>query len=54
VTLDRPTAVGLTLIAIGAGLAAAVSGALRSAGHGARLKWLLAGLGTGTLLAVLR
>jgi PTS system mannose-specific IIC component len=54
VTLDRQTAVGLTLIAIGAGLAAATSGAVRSAGHGARLKWLLAGLGAGTLLAVLR
>ena len=54
VTLDRQTAVGLTLIAIGSALAAAAGGAMRSAGHGVRLKWLLAGLGAGTLLAVLR
>ena len=54
VTLDRQTAVGLTLIAIGSALAAAAGGAVRSAGRGARLKWLLAGLGAGTLVAVLR
>jgi PTS system mannose-specific IIC component len=54
VTLDRPTAVGLTLVAIGAGLAAAANGAVRSAGRGARLKWLAAGAAVGTLLAVLR
>ncbi len=54
VTLDRPTAVGLTLIAVGSGLAAAAGGAVRSAGRGARLKWLLAGIGAGTILAVLR
>jgi hypothetical protein len=53
-TLDRQTAVGLTLIAIGSALAAAAGGAMRSAGHGVRLKWLLAGLGAGTLLVVLR
>jgi mannose/fructose/N-acetylgalactosamine-specific phosphotransferase system component IIC len=53
-TLDRQTAVGLTLIAIGSALAAAAGGAVRSAGRGARLKWLLAGVGAGTLLAVLR
>jgi PTS system mannose-specific IIC component len=52
--LDRPTAVGLTLIAIGSGLAAAAAGAVRSAGRGARLKWLVAGAAAGTLLAVLR
>jgi PTS system mannose-specific IIC component len=51
---DRPTAVGLTLIAIGSGLAAAAAGAVRSAGRGARLKWLVAGAAAGTLLAVLR
>jgi mannose/fructose/N-acetylgalactosamine-specific phosphotransferase system component IIC len=54
VTLDRQSAVGLTLIAIGSALAAAAGGAVRSAGRAARLKWLLAGLGAGTLLAVLR
>jgi len=53
-SLDRQTAVGLTLLAIGAGLSAAVGGAVRSAGRGARLKWLVAGLGAGTLMAVLR
>jgi PTS system mannose-specific IIC component len=54
ISLDRRTAVGLTLLAIGAGLSAAAGGAVRSAGRGARLKWLVAGLGAGTLLAVLR
>lgn len=54
VTLDRQTAVGLTLIAVGSALAAAAGGAMRSAGRGARLKWLVAGLAAGTLLAVLR
>lgn len=53
-TLDRATAVGLTLVAVGAGLAAAANGAVRSAGRGARLKWLVAGALAGTLLAVLR
>jgi mannose/fructose/N-acetylgalactosamine-specific phosphotransferase system component IIC len=52
--VDRPTAVGLTLIAIGSALAAAAGGAVRSAGRGARLKWLLAGLAAGAVLAVLR
>jgi mannose/fructose/N-acetylgalactosamine-specific phosphotransferase system component IIC len=52
--LDRETAVGLTLIAIGSALSAAAAGAVRSAGRGARLKWLLAGAAAGTLLAVLR
>jgi len=54
VTLDRQTAVGLTLGAIGSGLSAAAAGAVRSAGRGARLKWLAAGVGAGALLAVLR
>ena len=52
--LDRQTAVGLTLVAIGSGLSAAAAGAVRSAGRGARLKWLAAGAAAGTLLAVLR
>jgi PTS system mannose-specific IIC component len=54
VPADRPTAVGLTLIAIGSGLAAAANGAIRSAGRGARLKWLAAGAVAGVVLAVLR
>jgi mannose/fructose/N-acetylgalactosamine-specific phosphotransferase system component IIC len=53
VRIDRESAVAFTLVAVGSGLAAAVSGALRGAGRGPRLKWLLAGLGTGTVLAVL-
>lgn len=52
--LDQATALGLTLVTIGCGLAAAVNGALRSAGRGARLRWLAAGVGAGILLAVLR
>jgi hypothetical protein len=51
VRLDRPTAVALTLVAIGSALAAGVNGAVRSAGRGARLKWLIAGLGAGILIA---
>jgi mannose/fructose/N-acetylgalactosamine-specific phosphotransferase system component IIC len=54
VQLDRQTAVGLTLVAIGAALSAAASGAVRSAGRDARLRWLAAGVAAGTLLAVLR
>ncbi|HEY5939832.1 MAG TPA: PTS sugar transporter subunit IIC [Gemmatimonadales bacterium] len=53
VRLDRQTAVALTLVAIGAALAAAVNGAVRSSGRKARLKWLLAGAGAGVLLAAL-
>ena len=53
-TIDRSTAVGLTLVAVGTGLAAAANGAVRSAGRGARLKWLVAGALAGTLVAVLR
>jgi len=53
VSLDRQTAVALTLVAIGSALAAAVNGAVRSSGRSARLKWLLAGVGAGVLLAVL-
>jgi PTS system mannose-specific IIC component len=54
VRLDRETAVGLSLVAVGTGLAAAIGGAVRSAGRGPRLRWLAAGVGVGTLLAVLR
>jgi PTS system mannose-specific IIC component len=52
VRLDRPTAVALTLVAVGSALAAAVNGAFRSSGRSARLKWLLAGAALGVLLAV--
>ncbi len=47
--LDRRTAVALTLVVLGAGLAAALGGALRRAGTGARLRWLAAGLALGAL-----
>lgn len=50
---DRRTAVGLSLVAIGGALAAAVSGAIRSAGRGPRLRWLIGGAAVGILLAVL-
>ena len=52
--LDRQTAVGLTLVAVGAGLSAVAGGAVRSAGRGARLRWLVAGAVAGIVLAVLR
>jgi PTS system mannose-specific IIC component len=50
-TLDRRTAVALTLVVIGAGLAAAIGGALRSAGRGRRRNWLAAGLVVGAAVA---
>jgi mannose/fructose/N-acetylgalactosamine-specific phosphotransferase system component IIC len=53
VRLDRQTAVAFTLVAIGSALAAATSGAFRSSGRGTRLKWLIAGVATGIVLAVL-
>jgi uncharacterized membrane protein len=53
VRLDRQTAVAFTLVAIGSALAAAASGAFRSSGRGSRLKWLVAGLAVGTVIAVL-
>jgi PTS system mannose-specific IIC component len=51
--LDRPTAVALTLVAIGSALSAAAGGAFRSSGRGVRLKWLLGGLVAGIVIAVL-
>jgi hypothetical protein len=53
VRLDRPTAVALTLVAIGSALAAGVNGAVRGSGRGTRLKWLLAGVSAGVLITVL-
>lgn len=52
--LDRRTAIALTLVLVGAGLAAALGGALRSAGRSRRLRWLAAGLVLGFALAVLK
>jgi PTS system mannose-specific IIC component len=53
VRLDRQTAIAFTLVAIGSALAAAASGAFRSSGRGTRVKWLVAGVATGIVLAVL-
>jgi mannose/fructose/N-acetylgalactosamine-specific phosphotransferase system component IIC len=53
VRLDRQTAVALTLVAIGSALAAVTSAAVRGSGRGNRLKWLIAGLGAGILIAAL-
>jgi PTS system mannose-specific IIC component len=44
----------VTAVAVGAGLAAAAGGAIRSAGHGARVRWLATGVGLGLLLSLLR
>lgn len=44
----------VTAVAIGAALSAATVGAIRSAGRGARLRWLVAGTGIGLLGAALR
>jgi mannose/fructose/N-acetylgalactosamine-specific phosphotransferase system component IIC len=52
--LDRPTAVTLTVVLVSCGLAAALGGAIRSAGRGPRLVWLGAGLVLGLILAILR
>jgi PTS system mannose-specific IIC component len=54
IPIDPLTARVLTVTLVGAGLAAAAGGALRSAGRGARVRWLAAGLGIGTIAAVLR
>ena len=51
--LDAVTAIALTVVAVGAALAAVVGGALRSAGHGARVRWLAAGGAVGLALAAL-
>jgi hypothetical protein len=39
----------LTAALVGAGVAAALTGAWRSAGHGRRLRWLAAGVVVGAL-----
>ncbi|MFN8654045.1 MAG: PTS sugar transporter subunit IIC [Gemmatimonadales bacterium] len=43
----------VTAVAVGAGVAAAAGGAVRSAGRTSRLRWLVAGTGLGLLVAVL-
>ncbi len=53
IRLDRQTAVAFTLVAIGSGLTAAVNSVVRASGRGPRLKWLIAGLAVGLLIAVL-
>lgn len=53
VRLDRRTAVALTLVAIGSALAAAANGAFRTSARSTRLKWLVAGVCVGIILAVL-
>jgi mannose/fructose/N-acetylgalactosamine-specific phosphotransferase system component IIC len=51
---EGPRFVLVTAVAIGCGAAAALGGAVRTAGWGTRLRWLLVGSGAGLLLAVLR
>jgi mannose/fructose/N-acetylgalactosamine-specific phosphotransferase system component IIC len=51
--LDRATAAALTIVVVGIGLAAALGGAVRSAGRGRRRVWLVAGLAAGAVLALL-
>jgi PTS system mannose-specific IIC component len=53
VRLDQATGMALTIVAAGSALAAVVGGALRSAGHGARVRWLVAGGAVGLALAAL-
>jgi mannose/fructose/N-acetylgalactosamine-specific phosphotransferase system component IIC len=53
-SLDFVTARMLTMVAIGCGLAAVVGGAIRSAGRGARIRWLVVGVATGVTLAWLQ
>lgn len=50
VRLDTGTEALLSVVAIGSAVAAMVGGAIRSAGRGARMRWLAAGGGLGLLL----
>lgn len=52
--LDRVTGLTLTLVVVAAALSAVIGGAIRSAGRGARLRWLAAGAGAGLLGAIFR
>jgi hypothetical protein len=49
--LDSATAALLSVVAIGSGVAALVGGALRSAGRGARLRWLVGAGIVGLIIA---
>jgi PTS system mannose-specific IIC component len=51
-SLEGDAATVLTVVVVGAGLASVLSGALRTAGRSRRVRWLAAGLFTGSLLAV--
>lgn len=51
---EAPRFVLVTAVAIGAGLSAAVAGAIRSTGSNVRLRWLTIGGGVGLLAAVLQ
>lgn len=53
-SLDIGTARLLSMVAIGCGLAAMAGGAIRSAGRGARVRWLAIGAGCGVALVLLR
>ncbi len=44
----------ITTVAVAGGIASAIGGAVRTAGRGRRLAWLLTGLATGTLVAGFR
>ncbi|HET8623775.1 MAG TPA: PTS sugar transporter subunit IIC [Gemmatimonadales bacterium] len=50
--IDRATAAALTVVVVGIGLAAALGGAVRSAGRGQRRTWLFGGLAAGALTAM--
>ena len=51
--LNARAATALTLVMLGAGFAAVLGGAVRGAGRGLRMTWLVAGLGVGGVLAAL-
>jgi PTS system mannose-specific IIC component len=53
-SLDIVTARLLSMVAIGCGLAAMVGGAMRSAGRGTRVRWLVIGAAAGVTLVLLR
>jgi len=50
--LGDDAALTLTVAVIGAGAASALAGAMRTAGRSVRLRWLIAGLMTGTVVAL--
>lgn len=52
-SMDELTGRMLTIVASGAGLAAAIRGAARSAGRGTRFRWLATGACAGVLLSML-